>query len=466
MDRGIYCMELEGKLRATTFPELLQFLSTGKKTGTLTFKSGERKTSLMIKEGKIINTANEARSRRLGEMLVNRGFIRRSVLEDVLAQQQSETQEKLLGELLIENELISNDILKEVLRLQLEEEVWSLFGWEEGTFQFTYSKDKHFSNILVELDVEPFLLEGSRRLDEWSKIARNIKNENLVPVIVPFSLDDFEKEITLSESEWRVLSLINGFYNVGSLVARSGLSKFETFRILNSFLVAGLIEIKEHDEILETVEEVSETDDEGEKATEQEGAEAEQGKEEEPPEPSPEKPKKKRGLKLSFKMPFRRPVVEEKKVETLNFFSPVGVVCFFFNKLFQKLEKRDDFIASDKDHELLKILWRETLMNHPRADLVYAADNSLEFRDLEYFIDSVGLESNIVFSCYEETMAALKSLLSHVEHTLTLRLGEKTAQRNIYSLANELDDQITLDHDSAFSIRDFVKKNLKTDTVT
>lgn len=442
-------MELEGTLRATNLPELLQFLSTGKKTGILTFKSGDKQTSLMIHEGRIVNSSNLARPRRMGEMLVNRGFLRRTELEGALAQQKSTKSDKLLGEILLENSLVSTEILKDVIRLQLEEEIWSLFSWKEGTFQFRYSKDKHFSNVLIELDVEPFLLEGSRRLDEWSKIAKNIESENMVISVNKINVEDFEREITLSETEWQVLSLINGYYNVGSLVTRSGLSKFETFRILNSFLVAGLIQIKEDHDIsipFTSIQGVKqESDDEL-------GVDKDKNLKNQI-----------RGVRRLFqKRSVRKAPIEEKPIEKLNFFSPAGVVAYFINTLFQKLEYETEFIVTESDKELVKMLWHEILMEYPRADIIYACNNSLDVRDLEFFIDSVGIDNNIVYSCYEESMAALKHLCDNAIKIISLRLGERAAQRLISSVTDDLKRQITIDYSKNFDFSEFTHELIKT----
>lgn len=441
-------MELEGTLKATSLPELLQFLSSGKKSGILTVKSSDKQISLMIQDGKIVNSSSMDRPRKLGEMLVNRGFIRRSELEQVLAQQKSSATEKLLGELLMENNLVSPEILKEAIRLQLEEEIWELLSWKEGTFQFRQTKDKHFSNILVELDIEPFLLEGSRRLDEWSKIAKNIENEQLVVAINPINIEEFEREIALSESEWQVLALINGFYNVGSIVARSGLSKFETFQVLSSFLLADLIRIKEPHEV---------------------SPPATQEEEQSPPEISePGKLKESAGTSTTRKPPIatlplklfqlRRTATAEKPAELLNFISPISLICYFLNSFFQQLLEEPEFITSPNDKQLISLLWQETLMSYPRADLIRIRDRQLDPRDLDYLINILGISSEIIFSCYEDSLTALKELGTKLWRITVLRLGEKNTRKILNSILEDMEGRIVLEHGKDFNLREFIQK--------
>ena len=124
-------MELEGALRAFTLPDILQFLAMQKLTGILSIWREEYSINLIIKEGKVVNSSTLDRPRKLGEMLVYRGFMKRVDLLDVLNAQKGLDRGKLLGQILIERELISNNTLKEVLKLQLEEEIWELFSWKD-----------------------------------------------------------------------------------------------------------------------------------------------------------------------------------------------------------------------------------------------------------------------------------------------------------------------------------------------
>ena len=76
-------MELEGRLNpAMSLPEVLQFLSMGKMTGTLTIKHGNYTAALVIRQGKLINSSSLGRPRKLGQMVVNRGLVPRRLGSD------------------------------------------------------------------------------------------------------------------------------------------------------------------------------------------------------------------------------------------------------------------------------------------------------------------------------------------------------------------------------------------------
>ena len=169
-------MELEGTLRAFSLPDILQFLSMGKMSGTLSVWREGYSIDLAIKDGKIVNSSTLNRPRKLGQMLVYRGFIKRGDLEEALFDQRGVERGKMLGQILVERELITKKTLKEALKLQLEEQIWELFFWKDGNFKFEHSTQPQQSDVLVEIDIEPLLIEGSRRLDEWGKIVKNAKD--------------------------------------------------------------------------------------------------------------------------------------------------------------------------------------------------------------------------------------------------------------------------------------------------
>ena len=69
-------MSLSGNLKTVSFPDILQLLSTGKKTGILSVETATRKKEVAFKDGNIVHAASVNSSEDLlGNMLVNRGRI-------------------------------------------------------------------------------------------------------------------------------------------------------------------------------------------------------------------------------------------------------------------------------------------------------------------------------------------------------------------------------------------------------
>lgn len=443
-------------MRAFSLPDILQFLSMGKMTGVLSIWRDAYNISLTIKDGRIVNSSVLDRSRKLGEMLVYRGLIKRRDLQDVLHAQQGLDRGKLLGQILVERELISRNTLRDALKLQLQEEIWELFFWQDGQFKFEQRGDIDVTNMVVEIDIEPLMIEGSRRQDEWIKISQNLTDDSIVLTCVNLE-NPMDNEVTLSKDEWNVLGLVNGFYEVNSIVDRSGLGKFETYRILNSFLTAGLIISKPHRKIEEeffspplggetgiaTLKSLKTTDSPASDAP-----------------PGSAQPKK--GFSSLFSRP--KPVIREAPTTTiqLDFISPLGAAAFFVNSFYESLMATEGFVRSPEDDNiLLAFNWRNLLMRHPRADLVRITNGRINARPLENIIQIQEGITKIISECYDETLVTLNELIVCIHQIALERLGDKTLSRVANGALSEFGANIRFKHDERFDFRTWVQDLIK-----
>src|SRR5436853_4343085 len=65
--------------------------------------------------------------------------------------------------------------LERQLRLQIESTVFELMSWQEGYFSFEEcSSDTFPAGPRVAVATESLLMEGARRIDEWSRIAQTV----------------------------------------------------------------------------------------------------------------------------------------------------------------------------------------------------------------------------------------------------------------------------------------------------
>ena len=66
------------------------------------------------------------------------------------------------------------------MRIQIEEAVYYLFTWTSGTFNFEAGVRPEREDFLVRINPESLLLEGARRVDEWSLIEKKIPSFDLI----------------------------------------------------------------------------------------------------------------------------------------------------------------------------------------------------------------------------------------------------------------------------------------------
>jgi tetratricopeptide (TPR) repeat protein len=121
----------------------------------------------------------------------------------------------------------------------VEETVYTLFAWTSGTFSFEAAVRPEAPDIVLRLNPEGLLMEGARRVDEWSVIAKKITTVDAVYAVEGEARSGADNDSQLVESERRVFPLINGINTVREIVDGTGLSEFEVCRVLFGLLSAG-----------------------------------------------------------------------------------------------------------------------------------------------------------------------------------------------------------------------------------
>jgi len=159
-------VSLSGNLKTVSFPDILQLLATGKKTGVLEVKTATRQKEVAFKAGAIIYAMSVNSSEDLlGNMLLRRGRISKSDLERAITLHQQTGRQ--LGTTLIDMNLFEKSEIAECLKLQIEEIVYNLFSWHEGDFIFHEGASPKSAPFHVELNTMNVIMEGTRRIDEW-----------------------------------------------------------------------------------------------------------------------------------------------------------------------------------------------------------------------------------------------------------------------------------------------------------
>jgi len=156
-------MAIRGSLREASLPDVLQLLAMGKKSGCLSVTHRHAFGSVYFDRGRISFASIVNRRDRLGDMLVAGGIISREDLDDAIAIQSAQPQRRL-GEILIANNLLAREELHAHIKRQIEEAVYYLFTWTQGTFSFEPDVVPDEQDFLVSINPESLLLEGARRI--------------------------------------------------------------------------------------------------------------------------------------------------------------------------------------------------------------------------------------------------------------------------------------------------------------
>jgi tetratricopeptide (TPR) repeat protein len=164
------------------------------------------------------------------------GKITPEQLQQAIDDQTDDRQHKL-GEILVGKGILPRAELEEYMRIQIEEAVYFLFTWTSGTFNFEAGVRPEREDFLVRISPEYLLLEGARRVDEWSLVEKKIPSFDLI-----FSVDQQhigESAPELSSEQKRLLPLVDGTRDVRQLVEESGMAEFDVGKALFGLITAG-----------------------------------------------------------------------------------------------------------------------------------------------------------------------------------------------------------------------------------
>ena len=242
---------LDGELQTVPIAGVLDLLAQQRQTGVLAvtttpFLRGEAgaeavAVSIHFRQGKVEFASSTGLGEEflIGRYLVEQGAIPAATLEEVLA---GDDDPRPLGERLVSGGHVSEDQVRAALRRQTAERIYEALRWTAGRFTFraTFDLGRHADGAALEISLDTLLLEGSRRIDEWHLIEREVddfdavylRNEEAVKAI---------GQARLSREELLVLDLVSGKNSVRDIVQKSRLASFEVTKMLFRLRTINLI---------------------------------------------------------------------------------------------------------------------------------------------------------------------------------------------------------------------------------
>jgi len=236
-------MPIEGPLRELGIHDVFQLLDLSRKTGVLRVTSELRHNAgtVSFEGGTIIFAEIRSNPHPLGALLLRTGKITDADLERGRDMQERQGDKRRLGEILVSLGAITPRELERQVRFQIEEVVFEMMSWREGYFSFTEGPlDGVATEAIVRIPTEALLMEGARRIDEWSRIESRIPHLGVVPALAP-PLEGDAGELDLLPPEWEMLAAIDGERDVRSIAAALGRSDFEVAKTLFGLESAGVI---------------------------------------------------------------------------------------------------------------------------------------------------------------------------------------------------------------------------------
>jgi len=238
-------MPIEGPLRELGIHDVFQLLDLSRKTGTLSVTSELRDNSgrVLFRMGRIVGANIKSNPHRIGDLLVRKGRVTEADIARALAAQRESAGQRRLGDFLVDFGVISIKELEREVRAQIETVVFELLSWSEGFFRFDDGGTPEHEGSIASISTESVLMEGARRIDEWSRIADRVPSLACVPVLAAVS-DEGSPRMDLLPGEWEVLGMIDGALDLRQISEALVRSDFDVARIVYGLVSTGVVELK------------------------------------------------------------------------------------------------------------------------------------------------------------------------------------------------------------------------------
>jgi hypothetical protein len=243
-------MALRGNLKDFSLPDVFQLVTLSRKTGILRIRRGDgAEGSVWFREGDVFFAQSNWNREPLGERLVGADKITPSALARALEAQRTEGEGgRRLGQILVDEGYITDKVLEAFVQEQIQDTIFDLFRWDEGAFDFEPLASTPDEDIGLSVSIENIVMEGSRRLEEWNRIKKKIPSMEIVFKMAT-APGEGTFEISLKPVEWNLLLLIDGTRSVAEIATATGRTDFDVSRILYGLYSAGLLEVASDDEV-------------------------------------------------------------------------------------------------------------------------------------------------------------------------------------------------------------------------
>jgi hypothetical protein len=155
--------------------DLLQFLASGRKSGTLKLGLGSIVKHIYLESGLIVGSSSNDPKEYLGQVLLHYGKIEEAQLQTAMEIQRQSGGK--LGVILASRGFVTPEDVIEVLRTRTLEIIYDLFIWDAAHFEFFDNEPPPKDLIRIQVEVTSVIMDGIYRIDEWARYRTVIPSE-------------------------------------------------------------------------------------------------------------------------------------------------------------------------------------------------------------------------------------------------------------------------------------------------
>jgi hypothetical protein len=234
-------MALKGNLRDFSVTQLLNLINLARKTGTLVIEGKGETAWIAFRDGKMAYAQVGTEDNSLASILRMSNKISQTQFR-ILREKAASMNDKELGLLLINAGYLSQGDIIACLQQYFVGIVRRIFTWVEGVFHFDPEVFLPEDKILVRIDLENLIVEGSRQLREWEQLQEEIPSLDVALKFTDRPGVNL-KNVNLSVEEWKVISYVNPKNSIRQIARTVKMNDLEIRKVVFGLLQANLIEL-------------------------------------------------------------------------------------------------------------------------------------------------------------------------------------------------------------------------------
>ena len=217
--------------------DVINFILSQTWSGQLAIVDGAARKTIYFKRGDVRTAASNVAEDRLGAILYRYGVITDEQLQNAVNATGGAAK---LGQVLVEQGLLTPHDLYTYVRKQVEEIFFSVLVMRAGAFYFYRTDEDQGPVSQLSLSTKQLLFDGVRRIDELSYFREKLPSPDVV-----LQRRHPAPPTKLEAKEERVLQLVDGARDIGTIARMSHLGEFETTKVLYQLATSGFIDTKQ-----------------------------------------------------------------------------------------------------------------------------------------------------------------------------------------------------------------------------
>jgi curved DNA-binding protein CbpA len=234
-------ISLKGNLREYSLPKILTDLHRKRATGTFVFRTSTFTKKVYLVKGDAIFAASSYEDDRLGEMLLKAGKI--TIEQYDKSVEILKRTKKRLGAILVDLGYLTPKDLFWGVKYQVKEIIYSLFQLEDAECEFVEGDVPTDEVITLKMSMGNLIHEGVKRIDNWTRIRREMPDTGIVLTISKDPLNLFQ-DVELSQYDKKMLTIIDGKKTIKEIIDSSWMNSFEAMKTIYVLWSIGILEEK------------------------------------------------------------------------------------------------------------------------------------------------------------------------------------------------------------------------------